>query len=265
MTSAEGTYTHGHAEPVLRSHRWRTVDNSAAYLLPHLRDGQAVLDVGCGPATITADIARRFPASTVVGIDPVEEVLDGVGDVPANLTLQVGDILAGDLPADSFDVVHAHQVLQHLTDPVEALRQMARVCRPGGIVAVRDADYAAMTWAPAVPDMDRWLDAYRRAHRGNGSEPDAGRHLLGWARQAGLTDVTASASVWCFATPEDRTWWAGLWADRITAPQSLLSRQLRDQGQSPADLERMAASWRSWAALPDGWFAVLHGELIARV
>ncbi|HUG86579.1 MAG TPA: methyltransferase domain-containing protein, partial [Euzebya sp.] len=236
------TYTHGHAEPVLRSHRWRTADNSAAYLLPHLRDGQAVLDVGCGPATITADIARRFPASTVLGIDPAREVLEGVTEALPNLTVQVGDILAGDLPPDRFDVVHAHQILQHLSDPVEALRQMARVCRPGGIIAVRDADYGAMTWAPAMPDMDRWLKAYRSAHRDNGSEPDAGRHLLGWAHEAGLSDVTPSASAWCFATPEDRSWWAGLWADRVTAPESLLSRQLVARGHTPADLRRIATS-----------------------
>ncbi|HUG83203.1 MAG TPA: hypothetical protein VMM13_01495, partial [Euzebya sp.] len=70
---------------------------------------------------------------------------------------------------------------------------------------------------------------------------------------------------WCFATPEDRSWWAGLWADRVTAPESLLSRQLVARGHTPADLRRIATSWRSWAEMPDGWFAVLHGELIARV
>ncbi len=83
--------------------------------------------------------------------------------------------------------------------------------------------------------------------------------------QAGLTDLTPSASVWCFATPEDRGWWAGLWADRVTAPESLLSQQLRRGGHTGADLERIAGSWRDWAQAPNGWFAVLHGELIARV
>ena len=59
------------------------------------------------------------------------------------MTFEVGDVYALAAADDSFDVVHAHQVLQHLTDPVAALREMARVCRPGGVIAVRDVDYGA--------------------------------------------------------------------------------------------------------------------------
>jgi len=63
------TYTHGHHESVLRSHKWRTVDNSAAYLAPHLTSGTRVLDLGCGPGAITADIGRRVRPGRVLGID----------------------------------------------------------------------------------------------------------------------------------------------------------------------------------------------------
>ena len=91
-----------------------------------------------------------------------------------------------DLADDSFDVVHAHQVLQHVADPVAALREMARVTRPGGVVGVRDSDYAAFAWYPRLPGLDRWLALYQAAARANGGEPDAGRHLLAWAHAAGL-------------------------------------------------------------------------------
>ncbi len=90
-----------------------------------------------------------------------------------------------ELPAASFDVVHAHQVLQHVADPVAALREMARVTRPGGVVAVRDSDYAAFAWYPRLPGLDRWLALYEDAARANGGEPDAGRRLLAWAHAAG--------------------------------------------------------------------------------
>src|SRR5437870_171549 len=60
-------YTHGHHESVLRSHKWRTVDNSAAYLAPRLTSGSSVLDLGCGPGTITADIGRRVAPGRVLG------------------------------------------------------------------------------------------------------------------------------------------------------------------------------------------------------
>ena len=90
-------------------------------------------------------------------------------------TFEVADAMALPWADDSFDVVHAHQVLQHVPEPVRALREMARVTRPGGTVAVRDTDYSAFTWWPRLPELDTWLDLYVRAARANGGEPDAGR------------------------------------------------------------------------------------------
>ncbi|MGG5260619.1 methyltransferase domain-containing protein [Phycicoccus avicenniae] len=266
MDAPEDVYTHGHAEPVLRSHRWRTAENSAAYLLPHLTQEARVLDVGCGPGTITLDLARRVPAGHVVGTDRSEAVIAearaAAGRVGlTNVELTVGDVHALDHAADSFDVVHAHQVLQHLTDPVAALREMGRVCRPGGLVAVRDADYSAFTWAPAVPELDEWLGLYRAVARGNGAEPDAGRHLKGWALEAGLDVVASTAGVWCFSTAEDVAWWGGTWAERVVG--SGLAEQALERGVASAgDLDRLAAGWQRWAAAPDAWFAVLHGEIL---
>ncbi|GAA4989146.1 methyltransferase domain-containing protein [Kineococcus glutinatus] len=261
------TYTHGHADSVLRSHRWRTAENSAAYLLAHLAPGTTVLDVGCGPGTITADLAALVGPAGVVGVDSAPGVLAEARAAAAargldGLRFEVADGAALPFPDGSFDVVHAHQVLQHVADPVAVLAEMRRVCRPGGLVAARDSDYAAMTWYPCPAGLERWLEDYRRTARANGGEPDAGRRLLSWARAAGFADVTASASTWCFATPEDRTWWGGLWAERVTS--SALAERLRADGAAQEELERVAAGWREWAAADDGWFAVLHGEVLCR-
>ncbi len=260
-------YLQGHHDSVLRSHCWRTADNSAGYLLPHLRPGMRVLDVGCGPGTITRDFGALVgPDGEVLGIDSSADVVAqavAACDL-SQVRFAVGDALHLELPDGSYDVVHAHQVLQHLADPVAALREMRRVTRPGGLVAVRDADYAAMTWHPAVPALDRWLEVYRAAARAHDAEPDAGRRLLGWAQSAGFAEVIPSVSAWCFATPEDRAWWGGMQADRILA--SRIAGEAVARGLCRVDeLPEMADGWRTWAGAEDGWFAVLHGELLCRV
>ncbi|MFC9259961.1 methyltransferase domain-containing protein [Streptomyces hydrogenans] len=262
-------YTHGHHESVLRSHTWRTAANSAAYLLDALRPGLDVLDVGCGPGTITADLAALVAPSRVVGVDAAEDVLDKARATAAERGLdgvefRVADVHALDFPDDSFDVVHAHQVLQHVGDPVQALREMRRVCRPGGVVAARDSDYGAFTWYPASPVLDDWLDLYRRVARANGGEPDAGRRLFAWARQAGFTDVAATATAWCFATPDERAWWSGLWADRTTA-SSYAGLAVEGGHATRAGLEEISAAWRTWGTAEDAWFMVPHGEILCRV
>jgi SAM-dependent methyltransferase len=256
-------YTHGHHESVLRSHRWRTAENSAAYLLPVLNEKMKVLDVGAGPATITRDLAGRVAHVTAleVAAEAVEVARAGLAGVD-NAEVVLGDVHALPFPADTFCVVHAHQVLQHVADPVLALAEMRRVCKPGGYVAARDGDYAAFAWYPQLPELDDWLALYQRMARANGGEPDAGRRLLAWAHEAGFTDVTASASVWCFADDEDRAWWGGMWADRVR--ESAMARQALAAGVAQEELDRLSAGWRKWAADADGWLSVLHGEILAR-
>jgi ubiquinone/menaquinone biosynthesis C-methylase UbiE len=263
----EETYTHGHHDSVLRSHRWRTAQNSAAYLLPHLRPGLDLLDVGCGPGTITADLATLVAPARLRGVDASADVIDAARRTAAERGIEVdfsvGDAYALEFADTTFDVVHAHQVLQHLADPVAALVEWKRVLKPGGLLAARDSDYGAFAWYPAEPLLDRWMALYQDLARANGGEPDAGRHMLAWAHRAGFTNVTTTASVWCFADDVDRTWWAGLWADRITL--SAFADQLCAENRASMDqLEAIAAAWRRWATNPDAFFLVPSGEILVR-
>lgn len=262
------TYTHGHHRSVLRNHAWRSAANSAAYLLDRLRPGLDLLDVGCGPGTITTDLARLVAPGRAVGCDVSPAVVAGAdasrrSGGPSNAAYLVADGYRLPFGDSSFDVVHAHQLLQHLSDPVAALQETCRVLRPGGLLAVRDGDYGAFAWAPDSAGLDRWLQLYEAVARRNGGEPEAGRYLLGWVRRAGFVDATASSSTWTFADPSSRSWWGGSWAERVE--RSALAEQAVAYGMAdPEELRRLARAWRRWAADEDSVFIAVHGEVLAR-
>ncbi len=265
------SYTHGHHESVLRSHRWRTAENSAGFLLPHLRPDLDLLDAGCGPGTITVDLAERLAAGRVVGVDAATEVLRqaeelAVGRGIRNVEFRPADVYELPFEDDTFDVVFAHQLLQHLADPVAALRELRRVARPGGLVAIRDSDYGAKAWYPASQGLTEWNLLYHEVTAAYGHEADAGRRLLAWTRAAGFdpAGMTPSAGVWCYATPADRAWWGGLWAERCVASNFAVQAKTSGLADDVA-LEELAEAWKGWATAPDGWFVVVHGEVLARV
>jgi ubiquinone/menaquinone biosynthesis C-methylase UbiE len=261
-------YTHGHHESVLRSHKWRNAENSAGYLLESLDAGQQLLDVGCGPATITLDLAARVAPGSVIGIDAEAQVIAQADELrlqraAANVSFATGSVYDLDFGDASFDVVHAHQVMHHLRDPVAALTEMRRVLRLDGVLGVRDSDYGAFVWSPADPLLDRWRELYHQVSARNGSDPHAGRHLLEWVRAAGFTDVRAGSSTWTFADNDSRAWWGGLWSDRVrlsSFAEQAVAYGLSDQ----RELADIADAWLRWSSSPDGFFVVLHGEVLAR-
>lgn len=266
MTAA--TYSHGHHASVVGAHAARTVVNSASYFSPLVEPGMRILDVGCGPGSITIDLARRVgPHGAVLGIDASAEVVETARAAAAearvtNVEFRVGD--AYDPPAASggasWDAVHAHQVLQHLGDPVAALRAWRAV---GELVAARDVVYSATTIHPLSPELARWRDLIVRLQAENGGDGDAGAKLKGWAREAGFASVETDVETWCFESDRGRAFWGGQWVER--ALHSAFADGTEQHGLADA-AERQAISdaWAAWSRDQDGWMAMVHGWILAR-
>ncbi len=262
-------YTHGHHPSVVDQHRRRTAEDAAAFVLPRLASGMRILDFGCGPGSITLGLAQRVPQGQVVGIDVVPEVLEQARELAQtrgadNVRFERGDVYRLDYADNSFDVAYGHQVLQHLTDPVGALRELQRVVRPGGLVAVRDVDYGTMVHSPVDPMLVAWLDLYHEVTRRNGAEADAGRHLLRWMTEAGLSEPEMSASAWTFFRSRQTLNWGDSWARRTT--ESDFAQQAISYGLASAEeLAAYAEHWRRWARQPSAFFCFLHVEGLAEV
>ncbi len=261
-------YTHGHHASVVSRHARRTAEREAAYLLPRLQPGMRLLDVGCGPGTITAGLARALAPGEVVGIDVSDGVIAiasaHVAEVGvANARFETANVYALPYETASFDVTHAHQVMQHLAAPVDALTEMRRVLRHGGLVAVRDADYATMTAWPRTASVDRWLEVYHAIAARNGADPDAGRQLRSWVIAAGFRDVEVTATVELMADPADAADWGRSWAERTL--QSNFRAQALEYGiATDEEITAIARGWEAWAESPDAFFMFVHVECIGR-
>ena len=267
MATDADRYTHGHQPAVVAQHARRTAEREAAYLLPRLRPGMRLLDVGCGPGTITDGLARAVAPGEVVGIDVEPAVLaeararlDAAGT--GGVRFEEASVYALPYADASFDAAHAHQVFQHLTRPLDAAREVLRVLAPGGLFGVRDADYATMTHWPPTVGIDRWLALYHAVTARNGAEADAGRRLSSWLRAAGFASIEVTAATVVYVTPAEVLNWGDSWADRIT--QSSLATQAVEYGLATRDdLEAIAAAWRAWARDPDAFFIYTNVECVA--
>jgi len=267
MKSQKNVYTHGHHESVLQSHKWRTVENSAQFLVKHLQPNSTLLDAGCGPGNITAEISELIPDGKIVGVDYSREIIDQARrEYPdshyKNLEFKAADIYELDFADHTFDVVYMHQVLQHLQDPVSALVELRRVLKPGGILACREADYGLFGWYPELPALDRWRELYREVTQRNNSEANGGRFLKSWIMQAGAHIQEISCETWVFSSEQDRNWWGNLWSKRVT--QSDFAKQAVKYGLSnPQELERISKAFLEWAIDPKGLWTIPNVEVIA--
>jgi len=262
------TYTHGHAPATVRQHARRTAEEAAAFLLPELRSGMRLLDVGCGPGSITRGLAERLAPGLVVGVDLSRETLaaarqDAAARGLTNLQYEEGSVYQLPFPDASFDVAYAHQVFQHLREPETALREMLRVVRSGGLVAVRDVDWGTATYWPLDPWIDRFVEVHLKTWYRNGGEPRMGRRLRALFNAAGVADRQVTAAVWCYTTLSETVDWGESYAERLlTSPMG--ERAVEYGYASRADLEAMAAAFRAWAVHPDALWSFIHVQALGR-
>ena len=226
----------------------RSAQRQAGFLLPLLELGASLLDCGCGPGSITCDLARHVAPGTVVGIDadPAQVERAAARAIAERLdTVAFQTASVYDLPfaAGRFEVVFAHALFQHLAEPDRAVREMCRVLAPGGIVALRSPDWGGLLLAPRTPSLAAALDAFLDAYYANG-DAFAGSNGPGLLRKAGCGGVTFSATV----EHEDPAGLGLFAAAKLTAPGHATE----------------AACLRAWASDPDALFAQVWGETIAR-
>lgn len=213
---------HGFAAAQGKHHEWPTAENSAAYLLPRLQALREqnpeihLLDIGAGPGTLTAFLAKCIPEGQVTATDISSEILVSAEEHAQsigiqNITFTQANVynVSRQLGKATFDVTHAHQVLCHLFDPILAIREMLRVTKPGGVVALRDVDMRTWCFWPELPDLLRFQKVMMVTMDRTGGGRMAGRQLVSWALRAGANreNITATYGTCCYSSPAERQLW----------------------------------------------------------
>lgn len=264
------TYTQGHDASTLQSHQSRSAEKQADYLLPHIKPTSHILDVGCGPGTITCDFAKHTPDGSVIGVDYSSEVIEkaqaeatsrGCGE---NVSFQVATAHKLPFQDESFDIVHCHAVLVHLPDAPGVLREMRRVCKTGGYVAAREPDWDTCITHPPYPILERWKEVQHQLKRKEGAEPNAGRHLAEWAVAAGfdISAVRVTSNVLHYSGPDEVKWWGELYATRTT--RELRDRALQACLVTDEEVEQVAEAYRDWSKSETGIWAMMHMCLLCQ-
>ena len=211
-------------------HELRTAENSAAYVLAKLQSMKesnphlTLLDVGAGSGTISATFAKAIPDGHVTAVDVNPKILPRARAVAEmaglkNIDFQQGDVYKLPFADGTFDIAFCHQMLTHLKAPWDALREMLRVTKPGGIVAAREGDYETECIWPESPGLSKFHKFTAETMSATGGTPTAGRQLLSWALKAGVErdQITLSYSPWSYDTPSDKRIW-GRSPSYLTAP-----------------------------------------------
>ncbi|MEU1727009.1 methyltransferase domain-containing protein [Nonomuraea sp. NPDC005692] len=237
MTSDVERYTPGHDAFAVGFMAARRAATHAGFFLPYLAPGMSVLDLGCGPGTITTDLAAVVAPGHVLGLDQHAAQLTAARAAAwqrdlANVEFRQGSCYAIPLEDRSVDRVFSHALLEHLAHPARALAEIRRVLRPGGTVGLCSPDWGGFLLSPPLDDA---LGAYTRLQQANGGDPYAGRKLGRYLRAAGFTDIRLDVRHERHADPS-----------RIAG---YLAIQL-DRAEQPAHAGRL----RAWATDPDALF-----------
>ena len=242
----------------------RTASQDATFLLPFLRPAMQVLDVGCGPGSITLGLAEVVARGRVVGIDIQPEMVKQAQALAnarraTNAHFEVADIYRLPFTDATFDAAFANGVLMHLREPGRALAEVRRVLRPGGIAGLRDPDFGAMLHAPATPLLERWLALRIKVRQHNGGDPFLSRHYRRLLLEAGFARAEASVSVESAGSVEETQRHAVFLKAQLRGfARTAVSQRWMDQPM----VERAAAEIDAWAQRPDAFSATMWCQAV---
>jgi len=236
------------------AHALRTAESHAAFFLPYLKPGMALADLGCGPGSITAGLAAAVAPGPTTGIDLDPGLPAGTNGV----TLVQADVHELPFPDATFDAIFACALLQHLSDPLPALREARRVARHGAVIGVADIDSAGYLIAPVDPRLTSAFEVNAKLRVGS---PQTGRRLRALLHEAGFRRCVAQARAFHHGDPAETKALADFNVSWFTTPE-VVQRVVAQGWATAEEMAQMSAAWRDWGEQPGAFFAGFWCEAI---
>ena len=263
----EQQYTMGYSEEFQVLLRRRSAANNAAHLLPRLRPGMRLLDVGCGPGTISMGLAEAVAPGELIGVD-IEESQIGMAKAAAsagghsNAAFQVGNALELPFESNSFDVVHSHAAIMHIPDTGGTVAEMLRVLKPGGLISCRDMILSSCFSEPRLEDFGDAWKVFGQLLSANGGHPEMGKEIKGVLYAAGFSDISVTASFECFAAIEDVQFFHGFAKGWFFGEQTVAAA-VKLGLASAGTFERWSELFDQWRDDPAAFSTIAWGEALA--
>ena len=265
-TSATPDYTLGFSEEILVALRQYTAERNAAYLLPHLRPGQRLLDFGSGPGSISVGLANAVDPGELHGIDMEESQVEiarayaksqGVG----NATFHVGDVTELPFEDGYFDVAHCHNVLMHVPDTGAVLAEVKRVMKPGGLIACREMIVGSSFTHPDFGVIDQAWDMFEDLLAADDGHPNIGKDLKSYLVDVGFENVWAGASYDIYSTPAEVEFIYGVATNWFLAPE-ITDAAIKYGASSEQVVAAIGEAYARWKDHPGAFCALSFGEVV---
>lgn len=265
--SATPDYTMGFSQEMLESLRRYTAEASAAYLLPYLRPGLRVLDLGCGPGTISVGLAKAIDPGELHGVDMEESQIELARAVAAsqgreNAIFHVGDVTSLPFDDDFFDVAHCHNVLMHIPDTGAVLTEVKRVLKPGGLIACREMICASCFNQPNFGVLRNAWDMFEDLLAADDGHPQIGKELKTHFVAAGFAHVQITGSWDVYSTPADVEFIFGFANQWFLSPE-ITEAAIKYGASTPELVERIREAYVQWKDHPGALCNLAFGEAVA--